>query len=169
MKALKYAVGFLEAALISGSALAENIAILDSKSIITSSTAYKNITQLPETKYKAQRDKIEKMREDYTTALSNLNNTKLTKKDQDYKTQEQSLEQQRQALATAQRDFGKQVSEDQNTQMKALFDKFQTIVDNYAKAQKIDLVLNKYAVISSTSKKMDITTTIQQKFEKATT
>lgn len=168
MKVLKYAAGFLAAALISGSALAENIAILDSKEIITSSEAYKNIAQLAETKYKTQRDEIEKMRENYTNALNDLNKAKLTKKDQEYKAQEDSLEQQREALADAQRDFGKKVSEDQNTQMKALFEKFQSVVDNYAKSKKIDLVINKYAVISNTSQSMDITKVIKQKFYKAT-
>ena len=59
--------------------------------------------------------------------------------------------------------------EDQNTQMKKLFTKFQSIVDTYAKQNKIDIVLNKFVVITTNNAKLDITKEIAKRFAKVTT
>ena len=161
MKALK----FMAAALLASTAFASTIAVLDSKAIITGSDAYKAITQLPETKYKAEKAKLDKLRDEYTKAMNQLTEAKLTKAKKDLTAQEAKLQTQRTELTNLQREFGKKVSEDQNTQMKALFDKFQAVVDKYAKANKIDVVLNKYVVITTTVKNIDITDQITKLFK----
>lgn len=159
----------LAVALVASSAFAGTIAVLDSKEIITNSTAYKNIAALPDTKYKTERAKIEKMRAEFTTAMTKLTQDKLTKKDADFKATEQALEAQRTTLAKAQSELSKTISTEQNNKMKALLDKFQTVVDTFAKNNKIELVLNKYAVISTTTTKLDITSKVAKLFAKATT
>lgn len=164
MKATK----FLAVALLAGTVFAENIAVLDSKQILTESTAYKKITTLVDTKYKAEKDKLEAQRNDYTKAMEQLTRDKLTQDKASFQAKEEQLTTQRTQLQQAQTAFTKKVMEDQNAQMKSLFKKFQTVVDTYAKKNKIDLVLNKFVVISTNNSKLDITKAIEEDFTKAT-
>lgn len=156
----------LAVAIVASSAFAGTIAVLDSKEIITNSAAYKSIAALPDTKYKTEREKVEKLRADYTSAMNKLTQEKLTSKDADFKAREQAIEKQRAELEKEQRALSKTIAADQNAKMKTLLEKFQTTVDNFAKSNKFELVINKYAVISTTSEKLDITDKIANLFAK---
>ena len=160
---------FLAAALLATSAFAEKIAVLDSKQIFTNSPAYVAITKLADTKYKKQKQALETQREQFTQEMTQLTRDKLTQKQGSFKTREAELITKRAKLTEEQNKFTQTVMEDQNTQMKKLFTKFQSIVDTYAKQNKIDIVLNKFVVITTNNAKLDITKEIAKRFAKVTT
>jgi Skp family chaperone for outer membrane proteins len=162
-------IKFFAIAAIAGSAFAGSIAVLDSKQVITESQAYKNITQLTDTKYKAEKAKLEAQRKTYTDQMAAFTKEKLTQDQATLTAREAELGKTRDALTKAQTAFTKKVMKDQNDQMKALFEKFKSVVDTYAKTNNIDMVLNKYVVITNLKDKLDITKAIETAFTKSTT
>lgn len=162
MKALKT----LAVAVIAGSAIAGNIAILDSKTIITNSNAYKQIANLADTNtFKTQRQKVQDLRAKYTSAVEKLTQEKLTKNTTEYKTQETKVDTLRTEYTTAQRTYLKALTTAQNTKAKELFDKFKVLVETYARKHNIDMVLNNQVVIATgKGSKVDITADIQKLF-----
>ena len=152
------------ALLWSVTSMADNVGVIDMKTIFSSSEQVKKINEDLKKQFSSKRDKAMKANAELQDSVQKLERNKSVMNEKSTAELQEKIQKQAKELQTSQMSFQQELMAAQNKAMQEFMNKLNGTVAKIAKEQNLDVVIPKDATLYSTDK-MDITARVQKELK----